>query len=130
MERWIMPCNLKFFDIAEHLKENNLVVWKKPQGLKEGDVVYSYVGVPVQKVKYRFLVKAIDIPEDIISKHPYAKKDDIEHTRNYMLLAHDHTYEEGISLEQMKALGLFMVRKQTRLAWKISEYMHDFDKQN
>ncbi len=49
MNYWIMPCNLKVFDIIQHVNKNNIVVWKKLIRAEEGDIVYIYVGMPVQK---------------------------------------------------------------------------------
>ena len=73
MNYWIMPCNLKVFDIIQHVNKNNIVVWKKLIRAEEGDIVCIYVGMPVQKIIYKGIVRNIKVGEELLKQHSYAK---------------------------------------------------------
>ena len=45
-ENWIIPCNVKVFDVISHFKENKQVVWKNSFTIRKGDVAYIYLGRP------------------------------------------------------------------------------------
>ena len=38
-ESWIIPCNVKVFDVVEHFKSSDTICWKRGAGEKNGDTV-------------------------------------------------------------------------------------------
>ena len=42
-EHWIIPCSVKVYDIIEHFKKQNLVVWKNSFTIRKGDIAYIYI---------------------------------------------------------------------------------------
>ena len=56
MDSWIIPCNVKYFDILTHVEKSKVIIWKKSAKIQEGDKVYIYVGTPYKEVKYRCIV--------------------------------------------------------------------------
>lgn len=129
MNNWIMPCNLKFFNIIEYLHKCDTLVWKATPGIKDGDIVYIYVGIPYSCVRYRCVVIKEKVEQDILSQHDYARVGDIEHNKRYMQLKLIYTYEKGVSLAKLQELGMFGVRKQTRLDRKVLAYINDLNVQ-
>lgn len=47
-EHWIIPCSVKVYDIIEHFKKQNLVVWKNSFTIRKGDIAYIYIGSPAK----------------------------------------------------------------------------------
>lgn len=45
LEKWIIPCNVKRFNVIEHFKNNDTVVWKNSFTIHAGDIVYIYLGL-------------------------------------------------------------------------------------
>ena len=129
MNYWIMPCNLKVFDIIQHVNKNNIVVWKKLIRAKEGDIVYIYVGMPVQKIMYKGIVRNIKVGEELLKQHSYAKVNNFDNN-TYMEIEIAKEYKDGITLKKLQELGMIMVRKQTRLYGNVLEYITNYDEQS
>lgn len=124
MNTWIMPCNLKYFDINKRFEEFDYVVWKRGARVEKGDVIYIYVGQPLSRIQYKCTVEDPDVANDVLEENSYAKIGDIEHNRKYMKLKLEYAYQEGVPLSKLQDLGLFGVRKQTRLDRRILDYMN------
>lgn len=105
-----MPCNLKFFNIIEYLHKCDTLVWKATPGIKDGDIVYIYVGIPYSCVRYRCVVIKEKVEQDILSQHDYARVGDIEHNKRYMQLKLIYTYEKGVSLAKLQDSRLLLAR--------------------
>lgn len=129
MNYWIMPCNLKLFDIIQHVKNNNIVVWKKSVRANEGDIVFIYVGMPVQKIMYKGIVRNIKVDGELLKQHSYAKVNNYDNN-TYMEIEIAKEYKDGITLERLQELGMVMVRKQTRLYGNVLEYITNYDEQS
>lgn len=124
-----MPCNLKVFDIIQHVNKNNIVVWKKLIRAEEGDIVYIYVGMPVQKIMYKGIVRNIKVGEELLKQHSYAKVNNFDNN-TYMEIEIAKEYKDGITLKKLQELGMIMVRKQTRLYGNVLEYITNYDEQS
>lgn len=48
---WIVPCNIKYFDVVTHFKKNSTVVWKNISHVQPGDTVYIYLGAPHKELQ-------------------------------------------------------------------------------
>lgn len=79
MTIWIVPCNLKFYDVIGAFKKFNKIIWKQiVKTIKEDDYVYIYIGKPISALKYKCKVnkvglsnREIDDQEFIINGEAY-----------------------------------------------------------
>ena len=63
MTEWVIPCNPRFYDIESAFQNRTWIDWRQSaKNISPGDVVYIYVGTPVQEIKYKCLVKKAWIP--------------------------------------------------------------------
>lgn len=54
MEKWVIACNLKNFDISGAFNTFTKINWKQSvKNIHVGDEVYIYVGAPYKAVMYR-----------------------------------------------------------------------------
>lgn len=127
MNTWVMPCNLKYFDINKRFENFDYVIWKRGVKAEVGDVVYIYVGQPISRIQYKCIVTDPDVDKRTLEENSYARIGDIERNRKYMKLTLEHVYKEGVPLSKLQELGMFGVRKQTRLDRRILEYMNKVD---
>ena len=61
-KEWIIPSNLKYFDSVHAFDSVKEIMWKQGAGIKEGDTVFMYVGMPVSAILYKCKVTETDIP--------------------------------------------------------------------
>ena len=71
-EKWIIPCNIKFFNLIEHFDHHSEVVWKAYKSMSVGDLAYIYIGVPFKKIMYKCEVIDKDIAFEIVKENQYA----------------------------------------------------------
>jgi len=69
---WIVPCNLKYFDVVSHFKTSKKVVWKNISSVQPGDFVYIYLGVPFKEIRYKCLVLCENVSSDVLQQNGYA----------------------------------------------------------
>ena len=109
MERWIIPCNPKYYDVIGAFKKMKRIDWKQSaKAIEVGDEVYIYVGVPVKAIKYRCKVNKvnlkhieIDDSEFVINGEPY------ELYGNHMELELIEEFNDvRYSLEKLRENGL------------------------
>lgn len=125
---WIIPCNLKLFDVFEHMKSHDTMIWKKSRGIKNGDIVYIYVGLPVMAVKYRCVVIDDAVNDEILSANSYARINDIEKNNMYMQLKVLNTYEDELPLRVLNDFGIYRVRRQSRLDRRFENFLESINK--
>lgn len=133
-EKWIIPCNTKFFDINEHLKHNDTVVWKNSFTIKKGDVVYIYLGAPYRLIKYKGCVVSDEVSEELLDQHSYAK---VEKKSNnyfskkikYIQIKIEGVFNDNaITYEALKDHGLGQVQIQARIPRGVLYYIQDVEK--
>lgn len=127
MESWIFPTNVKHYDIVNHFKNNDMIVWKYSCLLNIGDYVYLYVGSPYSQILYKCRVSEIDIDKDILHKHEYAITLNATHKTKYAMLLLEKKYnqETAPKFKELKEKGLGQVQKQARVGWKFLKYLED-----
>lgn len=53
MTSWIVPCNLKYYDVVGAFNDLNTLDWKQSsKNIQTGDLIFIYVSSPVQAIKY------------------------------------------------------------------------------
>lgn len=109
MERWIIPCNPKYYNVVEAFNRLNRIDWKQSnKSIMAGDEVYIYVATPIKAIKYRCRVNKanlstieIDDTDFVVNGKPY------ETYGNYMELELLEVYDDcKHSLEVLRQKGL------------------------
>ena len=68
-KEWIIPANPKYYDIIHAFDNTDTIDWKQGAGIKKGDTVFMYVGLPVSAVMYRCRVIETQIPYRFENEH-------------------------------------------------------------
>ncbi|WP_130838057.1 MmcQ/YjbR family DNA-binding protein [Lachnoclostridium sp. Marseille-P6806] len=58
---WVVPANLKYYDVCSDFDSNDDSDWKQGKGIEVGDIVYLYVGVPYSAILYKCQVTGTHI---------------------------------------------------------------------
>lgn len=115
-ENWIVPCSVKFYDVVEHLRDKDTIVWRKVSALKEGDVAYLYLGSPYSEIKFKCHVIEDNVDEVTLKNNAYAiKKSDSLRKYKYIKMKVDFAYPDGVlSLNKLREHGLGQTQTQQR----------------
>ena len=130
-EKWIVPCNIKHFDIISHFKVSDTAVWKNSFSIKTGDVVYIYVGAPCGEIRYKCSVISDKVDEMTLQNNSYAIVKEPSHifyskTVKYIQIKKVFEYPKGaLSLAELKAHGLGQVQIQARTDRQLQRYIDD-----
>lgn len=74
---WLIPANPKYFNVVKAFQKHKVITWKQSSNVKNGDIVFMYVGSPVSAILYECLVLKANIPysyHDQNVKMKYAMK--------------------------------------------------------
>lgn len=71
MEKWVIPCNLNYYDVNGAFTEFEKINWKQSTNIKVGDKVYIYVGKPVGAIKFETIATEVDLPTQLIDDSNY-----------------------------------------------------------
>lgn len=109
MDKWIIACNLKNYDIIGAFNTFTKIDWKQSNNsIQVGDEVFIYVGVPYKAVMYRCRVNKTNLKIDEINDTMFYR--DSTPYKNYpfkMELELIEKYDEKkYSLEVLKEKGL------------------------
>ena len=61
-KEWLIPSNPKYYDSVHAFDETDEIRWKQGAGIKTGDIVFMYIGLPVSAILYKCVVTETDIP--------------------------------------------------------------------
>lgn len=134
VEKWIIPCNVKRFDIINHFKTIDTVVWKNSFTIHKGDIAYIYLGAPFGEIRYRCSVINDTVDEETLEANKYAiqeKKSNNYFSKKikYIQLKLDYEYPAGmLPLAQLKEYGLGQVQIQARPDRNLSKYLESIDR--
>ena len=117
MTNWLIPCNIKLFDIAAHFTTTDEVIWKQDGRIQKGDIIYVYVGLPLSQIKYKCHVVEAQISKDELQDHKYALLGNrLNDTIKYMKLKLDFIFNNGtLCLYDLRNNGLSTVQKQIKI---------------
>lgn len=130
-ENWIIPCNIKVFDVISHFKTNKRVVWRNAFTIRKGDFAYLYLSRPYGEIRYKCLVVNDAVDEDLLQANSYAipakkwtnyfsKKD------KFIELEYLYEYPEGmLTFEKLKEHGLGQVQIQARTDRRVQQFIND-----
>lgn len=100
-ENWIIPCNVKRFNLIEHFKSNDTVVWRNAFTIRKGDDAYIYLSAPFGELRYKCQVIEDQVDEETIAANQYAvsKKKSYNYfskKEKYIILRKVYEYPEGV----------------------------------
>lgn len=59
---WIIPANVKYYDVVNCFNDTNKILWKQSNNILVNDIVFLYVGAPISSILYKCKVLKTDIP--------------------------------------------------------------------
>ena len=62
MRKWLIPSNIKKFDVISHFNEKDVIDWNMRCKCEINDIVYIYVTSPYSKIMYQCKVMEEGIP--------------------------------------------------------------------
>lgn len=74
MKYWIIPCNIKSYDVIGAFQSLKSIDWKQSRNLKSaevGDMVLIYVSAPYSCIKYVCKIKAVNKPKVTINDRTF-----------------------------------------------------------
>lgn len=126
VENWIVPCSVKFYDVVAHMEQNKTIVLRKVSALREGDIVYLYLGAPYSEIKYKCHIVNDNIDEDLLKENAYAiRQVNTQRKQRYLLLELDYTYPTGVlSLAKLREHGLGQTQTQARTDRRLQAFIN------
>lgn len=109
MSAWIIPCNLKYYDVDSAFSTLTRIDWKQSlKNVEVGDIVYIYVGTPVKAIRYKCLVNKVNLPAPEIDDSDYIRNGEpYLGYGNLMELELIRAYDaERLSLSKLREHGL------------------------
>ena len=114
-KEWIIPSNPKYYDIIHAFDHRTEITWKQGSGIKAGDTVFLYVGLPVSAVMYKCVVTRTDIPWQF-------RKDKLVITKLMNIRLVRRYDPTRFTFEKLKEeYGIFAVRGPRGIPAKLSE---------
>ena len=133
-EHWIIPCNIKVFNVIEHFKDTKTVIWKNSFTMKKGDITYIYIGNPVGEIRYKCMVINDEVDNQTLSKNTYAipaKKSNnyFSKKEKYVELEYICEFpEKTFPLNDLRENGLGQVQIQARTDRRLQAYISSVEK--
>ena len=128
-ENWIIPCNVKLFDVISYFKEHTRVVWKNSFTICKGDTVYLYISSPYGEIKYKCLVVNDKVDEATLMANSYAIQTQkannyFSKKEKYIEMEYVCEFPEGtFNLSKLKEHGLGQVQIQARTDKRLQQYI-------
>ncbi|MEG0191384.1 MAG: hypothetical protein RR681_09410 [Lachnospiraceae bacterium] len=132
-ENWIVPCNIKQFNVIEYFNISDTVVWKNSFTIHKDDIVYIYVGAPYSEILYKCVVISDDISDEILEENSYAivtkpSNNYFSKRIKYIQMRLIKSYEKNtFTLEDLKKHGLGQVQIQARTDRRLQHYIESIE---
>lgn len=132
-EHWIIPCNIKIFDVITHFKTNKHVIWKNSFTMKTGDIAYIYLGSPYSEIRYKCKVISNEVDDQTLRENPYAiseKKSNnyFSKKEKYIELEYICEFPEKLfTLLKLREHGLGQVQIQARTDRRLQKYLDEIE---
>lgn len=111
-DEWILPANIKYFDVISYIDSMKIFSWKEPKSIKLNDIVYIYLGSPYSAIMYKCKVKELNIYNDLNDR-----------VMNLEMIEKFNTNK--FPFKKLKEYGLNSVRSPRRIPTKLSEFLKD-----
>lgn len=124
---WILPCNLKYYDISNALADLKTIDWKQlNKSIAVNDIIYIYVGEPIYAIKYKCKVTKTNLSFCEIDIGKYVKNKEVfEKYGNYIELEYLQEYSDNfLTNKKMNSLGMNSnIKSIKRLPDCLSEFL-------
>ncbi len=122
-KKWVLPCNLRMFDLITYLENNDSFAWKKSASMMEGDYVYIYVGSPYSQILYKCVIVNDGLRSDELKEYQYLKTRQ-DHTEIYMKLNVLVRIPLGtMQLQELKEHGLRQFQRPSYIAEEVENVL-------
>lgn len=111
MKYWIIPCNIKSYDVFGAFKKFNSIDWKQSKNLKSAepdDIVLIYLSLPHQFIKYICKIEEVNKPFITIDDNEFSinGKNYINYGNYMQLKLLYEVKDDDLSIDILKAHGL------------------------
>lgn len=133
-EHWIIPCNVKVFNVIEHFRDTKTVIWKNSFTMKKGDIAYIYIGNPISEIRYKCMVISDEVDDQKLNENSYAipaKKSNnyFSKKEKYVELEYICEFpEKTFPLNDLRENGLGQVQIQARTDRRLQAYISSMEK--
>lgn len=133
-ENWIIPCNVKVFNVIEHFKDSKTVIWKNSFTMKKGDIAYIYIGNPISEIRYKCMVISDEVDKRTLSENVYAilaKKSNNYFSKKEKYVELEYICEfpaKTFPLNDLRKNGLGQVQIQARTDRRLQAYISSVEK--
>ncbi len=133
IEKWIIPCNVKRFNVIEHFRTTDLVVWKNSFTICTGDVAYLYLGAPYGEIRYRCRVVSDTVDDKTLQENKYAIQEKPSNNyfskkMKYIQLKLEYEYPSDLlTLPKLNEQGLGQVQIQARADRNLRAYLEEVE---
>lgn len=106
---WVIPCNVKYYDVRGAFAKLNRLDWKQSnKNMAVNDIIYIYVGAPYSAILYKCLVTKANIAEVEIDDREFRiNGDNYDNYGNHMELQLLAAYPNDlITKDKMAELGV------------------------
>ncbi len=134
IENWIVPCNTKYFNVVDHFRKTETVIWKNSFTIKKGDNVYLYLSSPYGEIKFRCTVISDSVADEILSENQYAivknpSNNYFSKKIKYIQLQKVVEYPDDVlKIEKLREFGLGQVQIQARADRRLKAFIDDTEK--
>ena len=133
-DNWIIPCNIKQFDVIIHFENNSYAIWKNSFSIRKYDIVYIYIGAPYSEILYKCHVINDAVDDITLKENQYAIPQKESHNfyskkTKYIQIQLDSKYPRGtFPLDKLRENGLGQVQIQARTDKKLQNYIDEVNK--
>ena len=111
---WIIPANLKYYDIISDFQKRDIVEWKQSSNIQIGDIIYMYVADPISAIIYKCIAIETDIPYNYKDKNlKIDKLMKIKLLKEYP--------KDKYSFKYLNTLGITSIRGPRKISKEISK---------
>ena len=124
-DTWIVSCNVKAFDVVEHLSDSDTFVMKRTRPIANDDLVYLYVGKPYGRLMYLCRVLDSHVSDEELEANSYAKVDKcLARSSGYIKLKMLETLpDNGMTYADLRENGVGQLQNPSRLGAKTLRYI-------
>ena len=130
---WIIPCNIKYYDVIGAFNKFDVINWKQSTNIEAGDIVYIYIGKPYSSIKYKCIATKVDIREpEIDDKEFVIQGDRYTNYGRYMEIKLLKEFDDEIfSIYKLKENGLKSIQGPLKITLQLRDYIKSMEeKQN
>lgn len=125
MQKWVIPCNPKYYDVIGAFKANETICWKQSADVHAGDIIYIYVGKPVSAILYETKAEKVNLSELTIDDNEFViDGSNFENNGRYMELRLLRSFDQNqLPFSRLKEFGLKSVQGPSRITSELDEFI-------